>query len=199
MLAALHSNDEDDPVVASLKKDLATLNKLISTIDVDAVHAFAAHISQARKKYFICSKGSHGVTHLFYYRLSNILRGAVFLHDFDGAMYDNLIDFDSGDVLIAINGARYTSRTVKFAQYVYERELCPIISITDSKASPLFPISEKCLFYPSVPISFLRSRVGLVSLINCILAAVISENKVEGRNRLDRFEDVFDYFGIIHK
>ena len=199
MMALLNQNQDSNPSVNSLQNDIKILNDLAANLNPEEIKEFSKRLFSAKKRYFICTKGSYGIGHLFYYRLHNILRETVLLQDWDGGLYDNLIDIDPDDVLIAINGPRYSSRTVKFAKYVYEKNLCPIISITDCQASPLYLISKICLFYPCSSISFIRSFVGMLSLINCILVE-IAANDMEGNlKRLEQYEEIFDYFGIIHK
>ena len=198
-LAKLHQDDLSLPTLLSLNNDLKVLNHLNSTIEVDKIREFAKRLISARKRYLVAAKGSFGLGHLFSYGLSNVLPDTILLKDSDGAIYDNIIDFKPDDILVAINGPRYTSRTVKTAQYIHKKKICPIISITDSEQSPLFPISELCLFYPNLTTSYVRTLIGMHSIINCILVEVVAENREKAIERLEGFEDLFEYFNIVHK
>ncbi len=198
MLAILNEKGNSEPAVKALQAEIKCIKELAANLDIERIQKFSKHIIKARRRYCLASKGSFGVGHILYYRLKNIISDTFFLTDSDGGMYDNLIDIKPDDVLIAINGPRYTSRTVKYAQYVYEKKLCPILSITDCQESPLYMISEVSLFYPSASYSFLRSNIGRLALITCILAEVSSHDVESNIKRLESYEEVFDYFNLIY-
>lgn len=199
MLARLDKKSAAAPPERSLQNDIKILNKLALSINSAEIRKFSEQIINADKRYIICSKGSYGVGHKFCHWLRILLKNTVLLEDSDGSIYDKIVEIESNDILIAISGPRYSSRTIKFAQYIHEKKICPVISITDCQASPLYLISEQSLFYPNESISFLRSNIGVLSLINCIVTDIASIDNEKTLKRLEQYEDVFDYFRIIYK
>ena len=98
-------------------------------------------------------------------------------------------DLDASDLIIAISVPRYTSITIDFAQYAAKMGL-KVISITDSRISPLFPVSSLCLMANIQSATFHNSNVALMALADAIIARVFDSNRDRAIQRLEREERI---------
>ena len=98
-------------------------------------------------------------------------------------------DLNKRDVIIAISVYRYNKLTIDFAQYAVQRNL-KLISITDSRISPLFLISSVCLFAPTQSAALHNSNVAIMALIDAVIAQVFNQKRDTAIKRLEREEKI---------
>lgn len=75
------------------------------------------------------------------------------------------------DVLLAIAMPAYTRDTIRLAQFAKSRNAC-VLSLTDCPASPLTTVAQLSLFVPHTHPVLATSRVGLMAVIEALIAQV---------------------------
>jgi DNA-binding MurR/RpiR family transcriptional regulator len=162
------------------------------------IEQFSKAICSARKKVIVANRSSFSVGHFLYFELKKIIPDVMFLSDYDHGYYDIFEDLDENDVVIAICVPRYTSITVDFAQYAAEQAI-KVISITDSRFSPLFSLSSICLFAVNTQsTTFHNSNVILMALADAIIAYVFDQNREIAIQRLEREEKILKNNRVVY-
>lgn len=188
---------EKNIVQISLNKAYKNIVELLDNIDEKSINLFSEAICSSRKKIIIANRSSYSAGHFLYFELKKILPNVQFLTDYDHGFYDVFEDLNQQDLIIAISVPRYTKITIDFAQYAAQRRL-KIVSITDSRISPLFPLSSVCLFVPTQSATFHNSNVTLMTLADAIIAQVFYKKRKTAINRLEREEKILKDQKVIY-
>ena len=131
----------------SIKNDLENINNLFESIDEKKIKKFTKYIIPADNKIIIGKRNYFSTAHFLFFKLKKIFSHVNLVTDFDGNMYDNLIEIGPKDLIIAISFPRYFINTINFCEYAKKKKT-KIISITDSEISPLFELSDYCFIAP---------------------------------------------------
>jgi len=188
--------EKETVINLSLMKDLANLHKLIEMKNEENIKKFVDVIISSRKKYLIAGRSSYSLGHHFFFETKKIIPGVFLLSDFDGGIFDVLRELSSEDVVVAISFPRFAKLTIDFAEYT-EKKGIKVIAITDSKTSPLFKVSEVCLFCPYEGSIFLHSNVAAMALINVIISEIFSRNYNLAIQNLEKEESILLDLNII--
>ena len=105
-------------------------------------------------------------------------------------MFEQLVDMDSGDVLIAFSFPRYSATAASGAAYCRRNGTC-VVGITDSKLSPLGQNSDWVLTAKSGMLSLVDSLVAPMSLVNALLVAIAAKRETELEKKLSRLEGIW--------
>lgn len=115
-----------------------------------------------------------------------------------GEMFENLVNITPDDVVIAFSFPRYSSATLKAAQYC--RALgATVIGITNSTISPLAQNSDHVLIAKSDMVSLVDSLVAPLSVVNALLVALASAREKEVQKSLETLERVWEEYNIYEK
>lgn len=115
-----------------------------------------------------------------------------------GEMFENLVNITPDDVVIAFSFPRYSSATLKAAQYC--RALgATVIGITNSTISPLAQNSDHVLIAMSDMVSLVDSLVAPLSVVNALLVALASAREKEVQKSLETLERVWEEYNIYEK
>ena len=115
-----------------------------------------------------------------------------------GEMFENLVNITPEDVVLAFSFPRYSSATLKAAQYC--RGLgATVIGITNSTISPLAQNSDHVLIAKSDMVSLVDSLVAPLSVVNALLVALASAREKEVQKSLETLERVWEEYNIYEK
>lgn len=115
-----------------------------------------------------------------------------------GEMFENLVNIMPDDVVIAFSFPRYSSATLKAAQYC--RGIgATVIGITNSHLSPLAENSDYVLIAKSDMVSLVDSLVAPLSVVNALLVALASAREKEVQKSLETLEHVWEEYNIYEK
>jgi len=165
---------EETTINLSLKKDLSNLNSLIKEINENSIKKVVNIIISSRKKYVIANRSALSLGHFFFFQLKKMVSDVFLLSNFDDGIFDMLRELNPEDVILAISFPRFTKLTINFAQYAKKGGI-KLISITDKKTSPLYKISDVCLFCPYESSAFFNSNVAAMALLNAILSEMFNQ------------------------
>ena len=115
-----------------------------------------------------------------------------------GEMFENLVNISSDDVVIAFSFPRYSSATLKAAQYC-RGVGATVIGITNSNLSPLAQNSDHVLIAKSDMVSLVDSLVAPLSVVNALLVALASAREDEVQSTLGTLEHVWEEYNIYEK
>lgn len=168
------SSKAETTIKLSLKKDLSNLNNLIKEINENSIKKFVNIIISSQKKYIIASRSALSLGHFFFFQLKKMISDVFLLSNFDDGIFDMLREIGPEDVILAISFPRFTKLTINFAQYA-KKGGAKLISVTDKKTSPLYKISDVCLFCPYESSAFFNSNVAAMALLNAILSEMFNQ------------------------
>ena len=189
-------HDEKDAIPLSLMKDLTNLNKLCEMINESEIKEFADIFASGKKKYIIASRSLYSLGHFFFFQVKKIFSEVFFLTNFDGGVFDTIRELNPNDVLVALSFPRYNSTTIDFARIASEKGT-KIISITDSRVSPLYNISALCLFCPYESSAFFTSTVAPLALLNAIVSDLFYKDYDSAMKNLEREESILLRLNIL--
>lgn len=186
-------------IFKSLYNDLENIRKLTNNIDENQIKKFVRIILESKKKYIIANRSSYSLGHYLYNRMKMISNSIILLNNHDESIYNYAREITNQDVLIAISFPRYTKLTTNFTTYI-KKIGTKILSITDSRESPLFEFSDICIFCPYRGSTFNnKSHTAIIALLNAILSELFcKENKIALKN-LEKEEEILSYFGVLEK
>jgi len=168
------SSKSETAIKLSLKKDLSNLNSLIKEINENSIKKVVNTIISSRKKYIIANRSALSLGHFFFFQLKKMIPDVFLLSNYDDGIFDVLRELAPEDVILAISFPRFTKLTINFAQYAKKGGV-KLISITDKKTSPLYKISDVCLFCPYESSAFFNSNVAAMALLNAILGEMFNQ------------------------
>lgn len=115
-----------------------------------------------------------------------------------GEMFENLVNISAEDVVLAFSFPRYSSATLKAAQYC-RGVGTTVIGITNSNFSPLAQNSDYTLVAKSDMVSLVDSLVAPLSVVNALLVALASAREKEVQLTLGTLEHVWEEYNIYEK
>ncbi len=108
-------------------------------------------------------------------------------------IYEQLSWVQKEDLVIGISFPRYSLRTLRAMDYA-NHQGARIISITDSKYSPMNMYSSVCLWAKTDMITIADSLVAPMSTINALVIGVYLKNEDQIRKRLESLEESWNSF-----
>jgi len=184
-------------ISTSLLKDISSLEHLIKLINEENIKEFCKIIISSKKIFIIANRGSFSVGHFLYFELRKILGDCSFINDLDGSFFDNARVLGKNDLVIAISFPRYSTKTIKFVEYSKKKKIT-VLSITDNKTSPLYSISNLCLFCPVKVATFFSSKVAPLALVNAIICEIFSQNYKQSIHNIESEEQILLEMNVVN-
>ena len=116
----------------------------------------------------------------------------------EGEMFEKIVGIKPQDAVVALSFPRYSSATVKAAQYCRSAG-ATVIGITDSKLSPLGQNSDHVLAAKSDMVSLVDSLVAPLSVINALIVAVAAQREDRLSNTFSALERIWDQYNVYEK
>ena len=116
----------------------------------------------------------------------------------EGEMFEKIVGIKPEDVVVAISFPRYSSATVKAAQYCSSTG-ATVIALTDSKLSPLGQSANFVLEAKSDMVSLVDSLVAPMSVINALSVAIAARREQRLARIFTALEEVWDQVHVYEK
>ena len=183
-LAKSEYGDKKDTNLSILETDMENIRKIINDIDISSFNNAIDLILNAEKIHIIGLRSSYFLAGYLEFYLNFLFENINLVNFGPNDIFEQLLKISSKDVIIVITYPRYSRRIMEVLEYSREKET-PIITITDSLASPAAQKADTALIAPSDMLSFVDSLVAPMSLINALIISL----GIEKKNNLN------DYFG----
>ncbi|MFZ5975835.1 MAG: MurR/RpiR family transcriptional regulator [Bacillota bacterium] len=180
--------DPDMLLQTVLKADMDNIRSTIEYADTTVFNRVVESMQHARTIYILGLRSAAPLAQFLGYYLNFVFPDVKLLTMGSGGIYEQMLRLGEGDLFIGISFPRYsrqTAETLQFAKDLGART----VAITDGPASPIFAVSDYCLFARSDMDSFVDSLVAPLSLINALVVAVSLLGK----------EGLFDHFTKLEK
>lgn len=180
-------------------QDISILRRTKEHTDHESFYR-AVHALVPVKKIYILGAGSSLALATFLTHYLELIFESVHLVEAtsDAQIYQQMINVNKEDAILAISFPRYSRKAAKALQYASDRGAVTV-AITDSKASPLARCASHLLLARSDMVSFVDSLVGPLTLINALIVTIAIEKKNEVSETLQRIEDIWDEYAVYEK
>ena len=179
--------------------DAEKIRHTLDSLDREAFYAAVERIVKARNIYILGSRSSSALAGFLNFNFRMMFDNVRYVEVASGGeIFEQILDIGKEDVLIAISFPRYSKRTVRAVQYAHNAG-ADVVSLTDSKQSPIAADCDQLLIAHSDMASFVDSLVAPLSIINAMVAAVSMRHHDEVKKRLRRLEEIWDEYDIYDK
>lgn len=113
-------------------------------------------------------------------------------------MFEKIVGMKADDVVIAFSFPRYSSSTVKAAQYCRSTG-AEVIAITDNCESPLGQCATHVLCAKSDMVSLVDSLVAPLSVVNALIVAIASKREKELHRTFEELEHIWEEYNVYQK
>ncbi len=178
---------------------LADINMIKATLEQTSREAFnesVKAINSAKKVYILGVRSSATLASFMAFYLKIIYDNIILIDTSSvSEMFEHIFRINEEDVCIAISFPRYSRQTINALCFAKDRG-AKIISITDSKLSPIATLADYLLVARSSMVSFIDSLVAPLSLINALIAALARSQQDVVYNNLHTLEIVWDEYKV---
>ena len=116
----------------------------------------------------------------------------------EGEMFEKIVAIKPVDVVIGISFPRYSSATVKAAQYCRSKG-ATVIGLTDNRLSPLGQSADFVLEAKSDMVSLVDSLVAPMSVINALVVAIAARREQRLSKIFTALEEIWDEYHVYEK
>ena len=113
-------------------------------------------------------------------------------------MFEKIVGVNAEDVVIAFSFPRYSSATLKAAQYCRSTG-ATVIAITDKAESPLGQTADHVICAKSDMVSLVDSLVAPLSVVNALIVAIASKREKELHRTFETLEHIWDQYHVYEK
>lgn len=188
-----------DVLTKVLQADADKIRQTAETISREYFHCAVESILKARKIYVLGVRSAAPLANFAGYYMNYMFDDVrVVTVSGAGEMFENLVNITPEDVVVAFSFPRYSSATLKAAQYC-RGVGATVIGITNSNLSPLAQNSDFVLVAKSDMVSLVDSLVAPLSVVNALLVALASAREQEVQKSLGTLEHVWEEYNIYEK
>ncbi len=181
-----------------LKKDI---NKIEKTLEVNKEEVFDRFIDKmlrGKRVFILGNRSSSALANYFSFYLSFMLEDVHLINSTNGSeIFEQAIKIKPDDVFIVISFPRYSKHTIKTLKYV-KKIGATVLSITDSKDSPIANQSEESIIAKTDMLSLVDSLTAPLSIINAILVATSLRDTEKVISRFNTLETIWEEFDVYH-
>ncbi|MGG1600880.1 MurR/RpiR family transcriptional regulator [Paenibacillus naphthalenovorans] len=189
-------SDEYNLYTKIIEQDIEILKQTINGLDQTELDQIVQQITHADKVVVVGNRTAFAAANWFSMTLG-ILRDNVRLVPSNGDAYGELLSMTEKTVVLAISFPRYSKLTFKFTKLAKEKG-ATIISVTDSKVSPVGCISDNTLITNSNrDVTGYNSMSSVISLLNLIVVGVRIKDSARIASRLQQIEEYYSSSDIL--
>lgn len=177
-----------------MKADADKILLTLETIDRHAFNLAVEDILAAERVYVIGLRSCAPLATFLTYYLKLIRQDVIQIESSNTSeLFEQMLRVSEKDVVIGISFPRYSMRTLKAMEFANNRN-AKVISITDSKHSPMNMYSSCNLFARSDMASIVDSLVAPLSVINSVIVALCLKCNEQVIGNLETLENIIsDY------
>ena len=186
-----------DVLGTALATEMGNVGATLEGVDRAAFDEAVGWLSRGRGRVFVLSgDASSGVAGLFATELSMLRPGVVPVIGSEVRVARLLADLGPADVVVVIDLARY-DRAVLDAASRAAGHAAALLALTDSALSPLAPAATVAFTASVTGAGPFDSHVGLLALVNALLAGVAARLRQTATDRLDQVEAAWRAAGAL--
>ncbi len=190
---------EGDVIDKVLGMDIDRIRRTSDGIDREGFSDAVEHICTAKNIYILGMRASSFLADFLNYGLRMIFDNVKLIQTTSGSeSFEQLMNIGEGDVMVAISFPRYSKSIIKCVDFA-KNAGAYVISLTDSRESPIAGNASQTIVAQSDMASFTDSLVAPMSVINALIVAVSREKGELLSQRLHRLEQIWDEYNVYDK
>lgn len=190
---------DQDVVSKVLQADMEKLRKTGEMLSREEFSAAVQAILKAKRIYVLGVRSAAPLASFLSYYMNYMFDNVHTITTSGGSeIFEKLVNVGLEDVLIACSFPRYSTSTVKGAQYCRSVG-ATVIALTDSKASPLAQNSDYSLIAKSDMVSMVDSLVAPLSIVNALIVALASKREHVLTKNFNTLERVWEEYNVYEK
>ena len=188
-----------DIVSMVLQSDAEKLRRTDETLNREDFRKAVDAIVDAKRVYIMGVRSTAPLANFLGYYL-RYLSDNVYIVTASGAgeMFEQIAGVNANDAVIAFSFPRYSSTTVKGAQYCASAG-ATVIGLTDSTLSPLAQVCDHVLLAKSDMVSLVDTLVAPLSVVNALIVAVSARREGELSRRRASLENIWETYHVYEK
>lgn len=168
----------------------------MENLDREAFDRAVSAILEARTICLIGMRSSSSLAEFMNHYLALVFPNVHLIRTTSGSeIFEQLMDLNEKDVLIAISFPRYSARMVNAVNFSAENGV-KVIALTDNKLSPIATNAYATLEARSDMASFVDSLAAPLSVVNALIAAVGMKKQEEVKSKLENLEEVWERYHV---
>ena len=190
---------DQDVVSMVIQSDIDKLRQTAETVSRDEFQAAVNAVLEAKRVFIIGVRSAAPLANFLGYYL-NYMFNNVHIVTASGTseMFEKIVGVNSEDVVIAFSFPRYSTATVKAAQYCRSTG-ANVIAITDNAESPLGVNADHVICTKSDMVSLVDSLVAPLSVVNALIVAIASKREAEVHRTFETLEHIWDQYHVYEK
>lgn len=182
-----------------LSMDMERIKRTMDELDTHNFDEAVQKIIHARRIYILGVRSAASLASFLQFYFNHIFNDVHLINTTSTSeMFEQLLRITDKDVLIPLSFPRYSTRTLKAAQYARNKG-ADVIAVTDCAASPLATVANISLLARSDMASFVDSLVAPMSVLNALVVAVGLEKQVEISQTYAELEHIWDEYNVYEK
>lgn len=182
-----------------LLADAEKIRITMETIDRKAFEQAVDTILEARTIYVIGIRSCAPLASFLSFYLNLIFSDVrTLLTSNSSELFEQMIHIGKEDVIIGISFPRYSMRTLKALEFANNRS-ARVITITDSRNSPMNLYSSCNLLARSDMASIVDSLVAPLSVINALIVSLCMRKQKNVIETLENLEEIWDEYQVYNK
>ena len=190
---------DQDVVSTVIQSDIDKLRRTADTVSREEFNAAVEAVLNAKRVYIIGVRSTAPLANFLGYYL-NYMFNNVHIVTASGTseMFEKIVGVNAKDVVIAFSFPRYSSATLKAAQYCRSTG-ANVIAITDKAESPLGQTADHVICAKSDMVSLVDSLVAPLSVVNALIVAIAGKREKELHRTFETLEHIWDQYHVYEK
>ena len=190
---------DQDVVSMVIQSDMEKLRQTGETVDRAEFQAAVDAILSAKRVYVVGVRSVAPLANFLGYYLNYMFNNVrIITASGTGEMFEQIVGTNADDVVIAFSFPRYSSATVKAAQYCRSTG-AKVIAITDNRQSPLAKNSDHVICAKSDMVSLVDSLVAPLSVVNALIVAIAAKREKQLHRTFEALERIWDQYHVYEK
>ena len=190
---------DQDVISMVLQSDIEKLRKTSETLDRNMFRSAVNTLLGARRIYVLGVRSTAALANFLGYYLTYMFDNVhVVTTSGTGEMFEKLAGVGPGDAVVAFSFPRYSTATLKGAQFCHSVG-AKVIGITNSVVSPLAESCDQVLVAKSDMVSLVDSLVAPLSVVNSLIVALAAEREQSLAKTFDTLERVWEEYNVYEK
>lgn len=188
-----------DVVSMVIQSDMEKLRRTGETVDRDEFRSAVKAILGAKRVFILGVRSAAPLANFLGYYLNYMFNNVhIVTTSGTGEMFERIVGVGPEDVVIAFSFPRYSTSTVKGAQYCRSTG-ATVIGMTDSKLSPLGQNCDHVLVTKSDMVSLVDSLVAPLSVVNALVVAIAAQREEELAKTFSSLEHIWEEYNVYEK
>jgi DNA-binding MurR/RpiR family transcriptional regulator len=171
-------------------EEINNLQFMYETINFEIMNQFVDHLNDSDSVYVVGSRLSFTFAYFMGWSLTKIRKGITILKGSDSTSFDALVNANPKSLVILIATTRYPNELIKMSKMI-RRCGHTLLTITDSKISPVIQFAHVALTVPSKSIPFIGNTSTMMTAIQYIIQELASRKGEELANHQKQLEQVY--------